>query len=264
MIRHLLYNCCALTHSDEWKLNVDRLVRYPDAFNGRRLVLIKTGPGIADPSEIEPLFAPLGECEFIQWPNDPHLKEIAGFIETLEKLQGEEGAVFYAHTKGAKYAGVPEEYMEGIRRWRDRMYYELLRDPEVIDAALAKQPAVGCFRMKGNHPPLPPGGKWHFAGTFWWLRLEELFKRDWRGIDRGSCYGIEAYPGTLFKYQESVCVYGDQPSYDLYMGPGVFVCENCNNEFKVRMTPHVFNKRQICKKCHKRRGVFVRTEEPPP
>jgi hypothetical protein len=230
MRRNLIYNCCALRHSEEWKLNVERLCSYPDAFNGRRLVIIKTGSGIAAPHEVEEAFAPLGECEFIHWQNDRVLQEVAGFVETLALLESIDPneMTFYAHTKGVKYRvrrrkRQPRnclERMSAIRWWRDRMYDELLSDIPRVEQAAASHPAVGCFRKNGHYNPLPPESRWHFSGTFWWLRHDQLFARDWRGVDRSSPFGIEAYPGTLFRYSESVCLYGDEPD-DLYRLPEV-------------------------------------------
>jgi hypothetical protein len=260
VIRNLLYNCFAPIWSQEWELNVERLCRYADVFNGRRIILIKNGEKTEDPQKVEASFAPLGECEFMHYPNDPALGEVVGFVDALSRLESlrPDEVMFYAHTKGCKYIGVPDEAMLPIRQWRNRMYIECLTDMEKIERIVAMRPCAGCFRQKGSHPPLPPNSVWHFAGTFWWVRHDALFSRDWRTVTQHT-HGVEAYLGTLFPYTESFCLYGDQPSYSLYVGNGHYECERCGHEFASKMSPFN-NRKKICPKCHKRRGRFVLTE----
>ena len=65
----------------------------------------------------------------------------------------------------------------------------------------------GQFNTAGNH-------KWHYSGTFYWLRSLDLFLRNWEYIDQ-SFFGTESYVGSHFKREEANCLFFDN-SDDLY------------------------------------------------
>jgi len=256
MIRNLLYNCWASTWSNEWRLNVEQLCQYADAFNGRKVVLIKVGPNTEPPEVVEAAFGPLRDVEFVRWPDSPKLGEVAGFVEGLTYLenQNQDELLFYAHTKGTKYKDHPEVWMDAIRRWRGRMYDECLRDPQKIEMVLQDHACCGCFKRANHH--VLGDSKWHFAGTFWWVRHDQFFGLpNWDDI-RQDFYGTEAHLGRLFDESEAYELYGVGGRRNLYAVRGKFRCELCSHEFEAHMK-QTEERVKVCKRCFKRRAPLV-------
>ncbi len=255
-MRSLLYNCCPLGDT-EWKLNVEQLLKYGDVFNGRRIILVKVGDGLAPAADVREEFG-VFRAEFMEVPNDPDLGEVAGFVEGLARLESvyADEATFYAHTKGVSYDGKPVEQLAGVRTWRNMMYNHCLGDIRSVESALQGKPIVGCFKHYGSTPPMEEVD-WHYAGTFFWMRHDALFSRDWRTIYQKR-FGVEMYPGTHFDVEEASCLYSDGTHFNLYKAEAEFRCEGCGRLFlgavKVSQNPI-----RPCPHCYKRKGVFVRT-----
>lgn len=265
MIRHLLYDCCALRgtgpqqdwiDSAAWLDNVNTLCRYAGTFTGRKVVVLRVDENTLPPEEVKPAFARLGAVEFVERANCPFpgLREADHFIDHLSMLRptsaGE--AIFFAHTKGVSRS--PQSV--AIKRWRDLMYEKCLSNPQAVDEALARSATCGCFRRMGA-PAGCPGSRWHFSGTFWWMNSDRLFSLpNWDQVP-STPYAVEGYPGIMFEHRESACLYEDNPPYDLYAIEKQWRCENCGHEFYAR---HGFKDRPLkaCRKCFKRRAVVVR------
>jgi SAM-dependent methyltransferase len=233
MIRNLYYNCFAHKLTPKvWKDNIRTLCRYRDVFNGRKIVVIKVDVNTADPDEVKAEFD-LPGVEFVVWPNDPVLHEKAGFLETLEKLKSDnpDEITFYAHTKGSGKHQYPLDHHVSVKQWRNRAYYECLRDPTRIDAALQHYAAAGCFRRDhhkiGEHQEFP----WIFAGTFYWFNHKKLFERDWKKIvDQRD--GPEVYLSGMFDTSEIYTLY-DAPVHFYHDMYSVSECSRCG---KIRTT----------------------------
>lgn len=218
MKRNLLYNCCALLSNEEWRLNVERLNRHAHIFNGRKIVLVKEGPGTVDFDTVKAAFR--FEAEFRRVPNDPVLGEVTGFVAALRELHSLDPneATFYAHTKGVSRANDPKK-LESIRLWRNTMYRECLGNPERIEATLAQYACCGCFKFEKPFPlDLDPSNSstWHFSGTFFWFRHDKLFSTTWDEV-QPIRHGIEVYLGSKFTSEESYCLFENDIKRNLYM-----------------------------------------------
>lgn len=291
MIRNLLYNCCPSDWSDEWRDNVARLCRYPEAFNGRKLVIVRTGENMRSIDDVRAEFRRGwldADVEFLEIENHTKLHEVHRFIETLELLQSVDPneATFYAHTKGVRYDGVPERRMDSVRQWRNEMYDGCLADIPKIERALQSHPCAGCFmqanpvdqvvtnyflegkpltksRMEELKAEAAKGGKhtallskWHYAGTFWWVKHSSLFTLpNWRFIIP-SRYGVEAYLGHLIPLEDAHAL-NDLPSFGLYSNLGTYECGNCGNVFGHRELKMKCNPIKTCPACLKRRGEWI-------
>lgn len=254
MTRNLLYNCFAPKWSSEWQPNIERLCRYADAFNGRKVVLIKTGGA---EEGVEGLFAPLGDVEFVHVPNDPELGEVVGFLDALDLLKSEDPneVTFYAHTKGVKYKQPLERYMVAIRSWRNRMYDECLKDPAKIEALLEEYACAGCF-LRPSEAVQVEGAGWHYAGTFWWVNHARLFTLPgWRDIAQ-TFWGVEGYLGRHLPVESAHCLYGEDLKHDLYSTVGIFKCR-CGHESRQRMKMSQLPVK-VCPKCFTRAAEFDR------
>lgn len=207
-VRNLLYNCCALAHSEEWVLNVQKLNQYAGVFNGRKLVILRTGDRLVAPGDVKKEFS--FDVEFIELPNSTRLQEVSGFIEVLSKLENTNAneKTFYAHTKGVRYK-VGDPHIPSIRMWRDVMYESCLSDMDRIDEVLGTYSCCGCFKQRtGSAWDREWSCAWVFSGTFWWVNHAPLFSRpDWRST-ADSPYGIEAYLGRLFPQEQGFCLTG--------------------------------------------------------
>ena len=258
MIRNLLYTCAATTHSEEWRLNVERLCRYASAFNGRKLISSRTGEGIHPPEVIEKAFAPLGsDVEFEHVPNDIYQAETVGFMDLLKRLESDNPneITFHAQTRGTRYKMLAEPFMESIRRWRNTAYDECLKDIPNIEKVLSKAACCGCFMER---KPLVGTGKWYFWGSYWWVNHKALFTRlGWDQLPRKDYLAVEGYLGSLFTVDEAKCLYGLDPP-DLYAAEMEFRCETdgCGNQFK-KVMKRWATLPEICAKCRKRRAVSV-------
>src|SRR5690606_265454 len=110
--------------NDVWRRNVQQLLPRMDLFNGRRVIAIATGDGLASPDEVVRAFAGF-EVEFLTRPNSRVLRENVTFMALLERVANPDPAeaTFYAHAKGVTR---PDEL--GPELWRNAMYHELLDD----------------------------------------------------------------------------------------------------------------------------------------
>jgi hypothetical protein len=202
-IRNLVYNCCAISHSEEWLLNVKKLNTYSHVFNGRKLVIVRTGENIVEPNLVREAFD--FDAEFIILPNNTELQEVSGFLETLGKLESlnPDERTFYAHTKGVRYAPTDAK-IKAIRIWREAMYDGCLSDLPQVDKVLDTYSCCGCFLLKY---PLARN-KWLFAGSFWWVNHAKLFSHPSWKVTRNGKYSTEHYLSGLFPSRASFCLTG--------------------------------------------------------
>ena len=254
MIRNLLFNCCPFSATEEWRRCVQELVQCWRVFNGRKLVVVKTGESMAPTAEVQSMFPP--DAEFILCPNDARLQEVAGFVSSLALLESKRSdeATFYCHTKGVKYVDSPN--LEAIRGWRLKMLEYCLGDIERVESLLQRHACAGCFRIPCRLPPVPPEAKWHYSGTFWWVRHDALFSRDWRTVC-DSPYGTEAYLGSLFELNESVCIYdGPERRYAAATVRAVFHCQACQTTFERTLLAINLRHEVECPTCKHQAGRF--------
>lgn len=214
--RHLIYSVAPVAKSRTvWQANVRQILRRIDLFNGRKVIgIATTGDGLdMDPPEmVREAFAAVPGVEFIERPNSRTLREVATFLPMLEAAMQEQhpgDATFYAHTKGVISSGDAT----GVMYWRNGMYATLLDHWSVVGTALECTPVVGTHRIRYGltMPDRQSECPWHFAGTYFWFRNAAAAARDWRGIQGGG-YAAEAWPGTLFRLEESACLWMCDPT----------------------------------------------------
>lgn len=241
MKRNLLYNCCPLAVAPEvWRDNVETLCSYGDAFNARKLVILRTGEGMEPAPVVEAAFSSLRNVEFLHLPNDPVLHETAGFAYALGHLASLDPRelTFYAHTKGVR-----PELHEGelrvvsIRQWRNRMYYECLRDVPRLEHVMQTHSAAGCYAM-------PEGERkrawtqWMFAGTFYWLKHSAVFSDPgWRFLGPDpDWFAVENYPGAHIPRVMAHSFVPHVRGHNKYVeGVGIYRCPQCGLECRRRM-----------------------------
>jgi hypothetical protein len=166
-------------------------------FDGVRVVAIVTDQTTLPASRVKRVLEDF-ECEFIEKPNDPNMRETHTWLDLWERIPRDDSATFCCHAKGATKR-IPE-----IQWWTDVMWHVLGDHPVVTDEALAMKQIVGCFRRRDfNDYPWPVS--WHFSGTFYWVRSDSAP----RGAVDQHGWATEAWPGRHFREEDSCCLFMD-------------------------------------------------------
>lgn len=211
MIRNLIFYCYPIRETI-WPWHVDRLIERRGAWNGRRIIVVALDDRTDAEWLVRTKFAPL-EAEVLVRKNVQKFGEQAHFIDTLELLESQRSdeATFYAHAKGVMRNG---PMLVPVQRWSELMYRANLDFPALVERRLQGFGTVGCLRWRHEKPRIG----WCWAGTFFWLRHDAIFSRNWMKIDR-SVYGVEDYPGRHFEIEEGSCLTDEQVHpIDLYSG----------------------------------------------
>lgn len=211
--RNLLYHVTPFASNDIWRRNIQQLVRRLDLFNGRRVIAVATGEGLASPEEVRTSLGHL-DVEIMPHPNSRELRENATFLKLLERVASTDPseATFYAHAKGVAKDILCSGDPVGSRYWRNAMYHELLDDWERIAELLEEYPVVGTHRRHhAEQPQIYPDGQsssdWHFAGTFFWFRNWDVYATNrWRDVWQPTGWGAEAWVGRIFPFDQSACL----------------------------------------------------------
>jgi hypothetical protein len=225
---HILYHVMPLSGDTEWvwRRHCNWLREVRQNFNGRLIVGIVT-PGQEDawsycPSEaVQEALAGL-DAEFITAPNDTgtgrkrkHARRGKGegvlFPQMLAKLKTSDPdqIAFYGHCKGVTRPQTPLD--SAIHLWADAMFECLFRNHEEAVNALDSHGVCGSFRMPGGYADGGPGigSNWFFSGTFFAMRLADVFSRNWQKVP--THYGcVEQWPRLNFQRDtQAACLFFD-------------------------------------------------------
>ncbi len=200
VVRNLLWYCYPRSGNGVWQRNIGQLRKRIRLFNGRRVVAIATDKTTDPAGHVKDL---LGDVvhEFIEIANGP-VHEMEAFPELLGRVETQDSRhiTFYGHAKGVTRRATDTA---AAGNWADCMYQVNLDYAPLVEETLKRYHVCGAFK---NHGPAFPGlaSNFHFAGSFYWFRNRELFKRQWRfweTFDK-TWYGTEAAPGIWFKPEE--------------------------------------------------------------
>ena len=211
MLKHMAYYLAPFKNNDQWARNVNELFRRIKIFDGRRIVAVAHGLGMHDPRKIRELFHRRG-CEVHIVPHQPSKYDSNGFPSLLRlHYPAEPDAVlWYGHGKGVSANWNRNgRTAEHLQWWRNTMYHYTLDRWEQCLELLKTHSCVGTHRM-GQGGVFKNRYKWHFAGTFFWVRCADLYGQpDWSAFDE-SGYCSELYMGDRFPYEQSACLAYDQ------------------------------------------------------
>lgn len=246
-----MFNCCPLGDV-EWRLNISKLLEYSSVFTGTRVVLVRTGSGLASVGSVKDAFKGF-QAAFVPVPNSTLMGEVPGWVEALEGLYSvrEDEATFYAHTKGVSYDGLEPQFLQGVRVWRDTMYTKCLSEPTVIDRLLSTNAFVGTYKRRTRAHGFP---SWHYAGTFWWFKHARFFGNPaWKSLGT-TRFAVEQYPGRHFGYDEAHCLYNPFKE-DLYATTAKFTCTSCTHQMTA-VVKRKLPRARVCSRCHKTTSYF--------
>ena len=85
------------------------------------------------------------------------------------------------------------------------MYRLCLDEWPNVEEQLRSTFVTGAFKRFGLFG-MRDGYNWHYSGTFFWWRLQELGRRDWRSIDH-QFFGTESWPGKHCRSEEAGCLF---------------------------------------------------------
>lgn len=224
MLRNLFYSVYATKHTDEWRLNVSKLCKFAEVFNGRKIVVVRSDERTVPFEEVKAQFT-LADVEFIQRKNNRQLGEVEGFLEDFSKLCSlrEDEITFYAHTKGVKYTE-HDPSLPFIRAWRNAMYDGCLDElPRVEEALQQKYACSGCFKSTVGLFNNSRG--WHYSGNFWWVSHKRLFSLNWQHI-LPHTHALEAWLSTFFDAKDAHVIFHEGKLYGLYNKVSM-LCTSC-------------------------------------
>lgn len=190
MKRNLIYYIYPVRNSI-WEWNVRMLMEYIHVFNHKIIVYIAVDSSTDHPDTVKSAFDV--PAKFFVGPNDPKTGESRAFPSALSHVRSidPDEITFYAHAKGVVRTKKRPLEAPNIRAWVEAMYKLNLSYPEDIEKILRLYSTTGAFlREIPNHG----GSNWHFAGTFFWFRNYDIFRRNWRYIAL-NYYGVEGWIG---------------------------------------------------------------------
>lgn len=222
--RHLAYHL--LPVKGRWQSAVAQLTRRWSLFNGRKVIALMTGGSFArtnggnvgwtftldSPDAVRAALP--ADAEVIELPNDPDRREMVSLLPLFSSLAsaGPDSAIFYAHAKG-----VAQPEHSAVHRWAEILYETCLDHWPVVDRILARHPCAGSFRKLGRWFE-KSNSDWHYSGTFWWMRADELYRRNWRTAEQ-EWWGAESYPSMVFDPNEAGVIFHTTDSVlNLYNG----------------------------------------------
>ena len=213
--RNLMYHIWPV-RGEMWRWNLDQLKKRLDLFNGRRIMGIVYDDRSATPEEVQEYVTGHG-FEFIIAKNDERGEAITfpGMLLQVASDDADE-VTFYAHAKGVTYEpAVPS----ALRRWAAVQYRTCLDDWPTIREQLQRSAMTGCFRRFGRFSAHRNLTDWHYSGTYFWLRHAEVFRRNYQNVPQ-FYWGVEVWPGLLFRHEETSCLCYDgvtgNPYYDAF------------------------------------------------
>jgi hypothetical protein len=163
-LKHLICHLFPAKQHGTWRRTVQHILARRELFDGLKLVSIAVDHSTDLPREAVSAFRRHGfDCQIVD--NDVGLGEGASFGGMLEHVTKFPGETFYCHAKGSTHA--PDAPSQ---RWADLMFHLCLDYPDRTSAILHDNPIAGpCRRIEKRM-----GVDWHYSGTFFWFRNQEL------------------------------------------------------------------------------------------
>lgn len=211
-VRHLTYHVWPTLRNDCWRWNLAQLAERWSLFNGRKVL------GVAYDYRSE--FPDIAKAESLRlgmdWDaihvrrNTAKLGEVKTWLLRLSDLQPdtakENEVVFAAHAKGVRHA--PDVMIP----WVSTMYECCLDDWDTVRQQLEYAMFSGPFQQVRD------GHRWHYSGSFYWFRLQDVARRNWRNIE-GHYSGTETFPWLMADRSETGCLFATDCG-DLYTTQG--------------------------------------------
>lgn len=201
MKRHFMFYLYPWNGRD-WRWHVNKIRAHRGAFNGKCAIIIATDDRTEDINVVRQEVSSLG-FEVFEERNNKKLPMVSEFHKHLEffKSTNRDEAVFFGHSKGVSHIQADGSPNLSTLSWAETMFKLNLDCPTLVDKLLERYKAVGAFKYFGPHG----GAPWHYAGTFFWLRCDALYSRDWR-TPSNDYFDVEGFPGRIVKDEDAFCL----------------------------------------------------------
>lgn len=144
--------------------------------------------------------------------NDPKLRETKAFIESLSYLKSEDPkrVICFGHAKNQQERHPKVD--KAINYWTDSLYTYCFDNWEgVLKSFKDGYSATGACKL--NSGSQVSRFKWHYSGSFWWVRSSKLFSNPfWDHIVQNP-FGSESYVGYRFFTEEADCLKFNHKDY---------------------------------------------------
>lgn len=212
--RNFLMHIWPTKNSNAWKWNCDKVMKYADLFNGKRIIGIAVDNNTDHEDAVKEYMKDFTD-DFIVVKNEPKIREGSTFLTMLDRVacQCDHEFTFYCHAKGSRHKNAFGNDGSTLHLWTETMYDYCLSDWNRVKESLEKHAMTGCFKRHGNFKT-PGNNRWHYSGSFYWFRNKDVFSRDWNRIDR-MFFAVESWPGLIFTSKETGCLFIDNCG-DLY------------------------------------------------
>ncbi len=217
--RHLAFHIYPAKGNTVWRRSVEQLRLRWHLFDGIRAVAVCQADHLSPFADVADAFAGLG-ADVFPVENDGGLREVKTWQPLWDRVltdANQDDVAFYGHAKG-----VTRENSPGCmtHRWASLLYHLNLDFYSAVEDQLKRTPIVGAFKKTGygfNRNE----GRFHYSGTFYWVRLDDFRRRYSASKPPLVWYGTECWPGMAYDVAEAACVFGEnvQSKLDLY-GPG--------------------------------------------
>jgi hypothetical protein len=215
-VRNLIMHVMPVSANDNWKWNLDQIATRQHVFNGKRILAIAVEESLntggkalrtVSPDEVIDYSTSIGlEWTMIEsFKNNNKLREVATFPWLLGQVQSTNAneVTFACHAKGATHSA------DSITvKWAERQYRVCLDDWFTVHRTLEQFSMAGAFRKFGEFTT-PGNHRWHYSGTNYWFRNDDVFNGDrWKKIDQ-HFFGTESWPGLMFPPERCACLFAD-------------------------------------------------------
>lgn len=201
--RHLLFHIWPRKLSQgTWQRNLDQLKQRWPLFTGKKVIAVATSPDSHSLEAVQEYMRDY-QCEWVHVENDHTLREVKTFLALFEQVEGLPGYTFYGQGKGVTK---PVNRGVSIHRWTSAMYELLLDYWPLVEQQFKQYHTVGAFKKSVNGAFHGSSSTWHYSGSFCWFKNDELWRRNWRDIER-VWFGIESYPSMIYSRDESACIF---------------------------------------------------------
>ena len=214
-IRHLTFHIWPTKKHDGWKWNLQQLAKRWQVFNGKKVLGLVLDPDTETFDTVTQYAESIGVRfdHVIVKANDSKLREVVTWLPMIDWLNiasmGPSDVVFSAHAKGVRH----DTMTSALSRWTEIMYATCLDDMKAIEQSLKNHIATGSFKRYGMFPTAG-NKKWHYSGTFFWWRPQEISRMNWRSVDQ-KFFGTESWLGRLLYQNQADCLFWDSCG-DLY------------------------------------------------
>lgn len=205
--RHLTFHVYPTSHQDSWQWNLQQIAKRWDIFNGKKTIGIAVDLKTVTSNVVLEYAKSLGLRfdHVIEKSNSRTLREVMTWIPMIEslgiELLGPDDVVFSCHAKGVRHNS-RESHIEA---WADLMYQSCLDYMPLVDSLMQSYVSAGSFKRYGMFGT-PGNNRWHYSGTFFWWKPHELFRRNWKKVDR-RFFGTESWLGHHLQKDEAACLF---------------------------------------------------------